>query len=136
MKKWLHLTLALAALGLLTRLPLPAKDIAKLDPVRAIYLYIENGVLTIETDTGDSGSGVSLTDAAAWMKADADREIFLETAEFLILDPAVPVTEEFFTLLRPGCQVVFSAEPPDLEVVGDYFGIHEPNLTLAKLRAE
>ena len=33
MKKWLYLAAGLAALGLLSRLPHPARDIAKLDPV-------------------------------------------------------------------------------------------------------
>ena len=57
MKKWLYLAAALTAVGILSRLPHPAKDIAKLKPVRAVYLYMELEKLHIETDTGDSGSG-------------------------------------------------------------------------------
>lgn len=135
MKKWLCPVLGLIALGLLTRLPHPSRDVAKLEPVRAVYLFMERGRLNIETDTGDSGSGRSLPEAAARMKADADQEIFLDTAEFLILDPAVPITEGFFALLRPSCKVAFSTEPPDVKTVSDYLAVHPPETTLAHLRA-
>ena len=134
MKKWLLLPGLLAA-GLLLRLPHPARDIARLEPVRAVYLYMERGMTTIETDTGTTGSGPDLESAYAALKNNADREIFLDTAEFLILTPDVPITEVFYELLRPTTQVVFSNEKPNLETVSDYLTIHPPDLTLAKLRA-
>lgn len=135
MKKWLCLILALSAVGILSRLPHPARDIAKLEPVRAVYLYMDGGRLAIQTDTGDFGSGGDLTEAAAELKSSAAGEIFLDTAEFLILDPSVPVGEDFYTLLRPSCKVVFSASAPDLPAAADYLAIHTPETTLARLRA-
>ena len=135
MKKWLYLAAALTAIGILSRLPHPAKDIAKLKPVRAVYLYMELEKLHIETDTGDSGSGRTLSEAYSDMRSGADGEIFLDTAEFLMLDPSVPVTEEFFRLLRPTCKVVYSERKPDLKAVSDYLAIHPPKTTLAHLRA-
>ena len=109
MKKWLYPAVFLAA-AILSRLPHPAVDIARLDPVRAIYLYMDGAAMTIETDSGDSGSGADLEAAYADLRNNADREIFLDTAEFLILDPNVPITEDFYELLRPTTQVVCSAE--------------------------
>lgn len=135
MKKWLYLATALTAVGILSRLPHPAKDIAKLKPVRAAYLYMESEKLHIETDTGDSGLGRTLSEAYSDMRSKADGEIFLDTAEFLILDPAICVTEDFFRLLRPACKVVQSAQKPDLKAVSDYLAIHTPKTTLAHLRA-
>ena len=135
MKKWLYLAAALTAVGILSRLPHPAKDIAKLKPVRAVYLYMESEKLHIETDTGDSGSGKTLAEAYSNMRSGADGEIFLDTAEFLILDPAICVTEDFFRLLRPACKVVYSERRPDLKAVSDYLTIHTPKTTLAHLRA-
>lgn len=136
MKKWLYLMVALAAVGILSRLPHPARDIAKLEPVRAVYIYMDAGRLSIETDTGDSGSGRNLTEATEDLRAKADGEIFLDTAEFLILDPAVPIGEDFYTLLRPSCKVAFFASPPDLTAAADYLAIHTPKITLARLRAQ
>ena len=134
MKKWLLLPGLLAA-GLLLRLPHPARDIARLEPVRAVYLCQKDGLTIIETDTGTTGTGHDLESAYAALKSNADREIFLDTAEFLILDPHVPITEAFYERLRPTAQVVFSNKKPNLETISDYLTIHPPDLTLAKLRA-
>lgn len=135
MKKWLYLIGALAAAGVLSRLPHPARDIAKLDPVRVVYLSMDGGTLCIETDTGDSGSGADLTQAAQDMKAGADGEIFLDTAEFLLLTPQVVITPEFYEHLRPSCKVCYVDAPPDLTAAADYLAVHPPETTLAHHRA-
>ena len=135
MKKWLFLAAALTAAGLLARLPHPSRDIAKLKPVRAVYLYMDHETLCIETDTGDSGSGRTLTDACGDLKSKADGEIYLDTAEFLLLAPDVSITQDFFTLLRPDCRVVCTSAVPDLKTVTDYLSAHTPKMTLTELRA-
>ena len=135
MKKWLYPAALLAAIGILSRLPHPAKDITALKPVRAVALYLDGERLQIETDTGDSGSGAALADAYSDMKSKADGEIFLDTAEFLILPPDVPITAEFYEIFRPACKLVFSDTPPDLETISDYLAIHTPEMTLARIRA-
>lgn len=135
MKKWLYLAAALTAAGILSRLPHPARDIATLEPVRAIYLFMDSGELAIETDTGDSGTGLTLADAYADMKSKADGEVFLDTAEFLLLAPNVPVENDFFTLLRPDCKVAFTEAVPDMKTVSDYLSAHPPKTSLAHLRS-
>ncbi|MBQ2919682.1 MAG: hypothetical protein IJE58_00735 [Oscillospiraceae bacterium] len=136
MKKWLYPAAVLAAIALLSRLPHPSRDISRLEPVQAVYLYMEAGELHIETDTGDHGSGHDLTEATDDMKESSDGEIFLETAEFLILDPQVPITPDFYELLRPDCRVFFTTEKPDLPAAAKYLSIHTPKTTLAHLRAQ
>lgn len=135
MRKWLFFTAALAAVGLLSRLPHPARDIADLKPVRAVWLYMEARMLRLETDTGDKGSGRDLREAAADLKARADGEIFLDTAEFLLLDPGVPIDGALFDLLRPDCKVAYASAPPDLKTISEYLNIHPPGVTLAEMRA-
>ena len=135
MKKWLIPIAALAAVAVFSRLPHPARDIADLKPVRAVYIHMEGRTLHIETDTGDFGAGADLTEASADLRAKADGEIFLDTAEFLILDPKVPIAGEIFDLLRPDCRVTFTDAPPDLEKAAAYLSQHPPKLTLARLRA-
>ena len=134
MKKWLYPAVFLAA-TILSRLPHPAVDIARLDPVRAIYLYMDGAAMTIETDSGDSGTGADLEAAYAALRTNAHREIFLDTAEFLLLDPKVPITEVFDSLLRPDCRITFTDAAPDLEKAAAYLAQHPPMLTLARLRA-
>lgn len=134
MKKRACLIAALAALLVLPRLPHPARDVSRLLPVQTVYLYIEEGLLRIETDTGDSGSGADLTEAAESLRSNASGEIFLDTAEFLILHPDVPVTEEFYAHLRPGCRIVYTTERPDLAEATQYLAVHKPAKTLADIR--
>ena len=135
MKKWLIPMAALAAVAVFSRLPHLARDIADLKPVRAVYIHMEGRTLHIETDTGDSGAGADLTESCADLRAKADGEIFLDTAEFLILDPKVPITEAFDSLLRPDCRITFTDAAPDLEKAAAYLAQHPPILTLARLRA-
>ena len=134
MKKWLIPAIVVAAVAVFSRLPHPARDIADLKPVRAVYIHMEGRTLHIETDTGDSGSGPDLAEASADLRSKADGEIFLDTAEFLILDPEVPITGEIFALLRPACRVTFTDASPDLEKAAAYLAQHPPILTLARLR--
>ena len=136
MKKWLYLLGAVAAIGLLSRLPHPARDISELKPVRVVYLYMDGKTLCVETDTGDSGSGKDLAETAADLRSRTNGEIFLETAEFLILSPEIAVTDSFYRYLRPGCRVCRAEDPPDLETVADYLTAHPPPMTLVRLRAE
>ena len=135
MKKGLYFAAAIAAVGLLARLPHPAKDISRLEPVQLVYVYEEAGSLHIETDTGAHGVGGDLSEASESMRSRADGEIFLETAEFLLLDPKVTVTDAFYALLRPGCHVCFVEEPPDLPASVQYLSAHKPTITLRDLRA-
>ena len=134
MKKWLIFAAVLTALAILSRRPHPARDVAMLEPVQAVYIYQKEKTLCIETDTGASGSGNTLTEAAADLKASASGEIFLDTAEFLLLDPRVAITADFHTLLRPTCGVTFTTAPPDLQAASEFLSVHTPERTLLELR--
>jgi hypothetical protein len=136
MKKWLVFAAAVTAVAFLSRRPHPARDVARLEPVQAVYIYQIDGVFCIETDTGAAGSGNTLTEAAADLKASASGEIFLDTAEFLLIDPEVTITADFHTLLRPTCGVTFTTAPPDLQATADYLTIHHPFATLLELRTK
>lgn len=136
MKKWLFLAAVLTAVTVLSHRPHPARDVAKLEPIQTIYVYRNGTDISIETDTGAKGTGKTLSEAAAAMKANATAELFLDTAEFLLLHPAVPITEEFHTLLRPTCKVTFTTAAPELQAASAYLTIHSPPVTLAQLRAQ
>lgn len=136
MKKWLFLAAAVAAVAILSHRPNPARDVARLEPVQAVYVCQKGGNLCIETDTGAMGCGDTLAEAASDLKTGASGEIFLDTAEFLLLAPDVSLTREFHTLLRPTCRVVWTAAQPDLQAAAAYLSIHPPKQILAQLRPE
>lgn len=135
MKRWLLLSAALAAVAILSRLPHPARDISGLEPVEVVWLHMEESGLVIETDTGAKGTGKTLSEASEDMKKTASAEIFLDTAEYLIMDPNIPVSGDCFALFRPDCKVCFTAASPDLEKAADYFRTHTPSIRLSELRA-
>lgn len=130
MKKWL--ILAVTAVAVLSRLPHPARDVGKLDPVQALYLYLENGQYRIVTDIGAEGIGKTLPDAARELMACADKKIFLDTAEYLYIPPDIPIPAELYDLLRPDTKILYTWSKPDLTRTANL----DPSGTLAGLRAE
>ena len=63
MKKYFWGILALAAVWMIPRLSHPAVDIGKLEPVETMLLTVEEQGISIKTDTGAEGYGVTLEGA-------------------------------------------------------------------------
>ena len=133
MKRW-GLLLLLGTL-LLTK-PFSATDVARLKPVDVIRVSTINGGVMVETDTGDTGNGRDLESAFANLKDTADGEIFLETADRLLISPqAVELLPELTAYLRPGCNVYVELGVVELDLVSAFLDIHEPGVTLQDHRA-
>ena len=70
------------------------------------------------------------------MKATSSGEIFLETAEHLLIDPeCMNILQDAAKLLRPSCSVCLVDGEPDLETLGDYLKLHVPSRTLMEYMA-
>lgn len=136
MRRWLYALLALAAVGTLSRLPHPAVDVGKLEPVAVVLIRAEEGQIILETDTGAIGAGEDLPAAVAELKDGASGEIFLDTADHvLLLGNVSEVIPAIWQEFRPACTVCRVAGEADLEAAAEYLAIHRPEVTLAKLRA-
>ena len=133
MKRWM----LLLALGtLLLWQPFYASDVAQLKPVEVIRVTsAPNGVL-VETDTGEIGLGENLDEAFRDLKDTASGDIFLETADRLLVSPlAVQMLPELTDYLRPGCNICVEMGEVELDKVGAFLNIHEPGVTLQDHRA-
>ena len=132
MKHWLILLsiAALTALGGL--LPFTGADVAQLKPVELVLLSREGTILTVETDTGDRGTGADLKTAFEDLKATADGQIFLETVNDLLLDESaldlLPQIVE--SQIRPSTRVVQTRGEMNPETAVDFLTVHSPNTTL------
>lgn len=135
MKQWIWFPALLAAACVLSRLPHPAVDVGKLEPVSAVQIEYRDGCYHLRTDTGASGSGGTLEEASRALSQGALGEVFLETAEYVLLDPAAPVTEELYRVLRPACRVCLAEGEVDLQEASAFLAAHPPEATLAELRA-
>lgn len=136
MKRWLWYGVIVLAVALLGGERSSGEDIGKLQPVQTVWLHCENGRLAVRTDTGETGSGDTVSQAFADLNAGAAGEIFLDTADYLL------ITEECETLLvplmeylRPSCSVCLTDGEPQLELTGSYLEIHPPEITLMKYSA-
>ena len=131
MRRWI-----IAAICLLGLFLLPEgrrTEIGNLKPVEVLLVAVKEGRIRVDTDTGDSGSGITLTSALKDMKESASGEIFLETVSYvLVTEETRFLLEELGQILRPGTEAVLAAGEVDLETVAGYLNVHTPDCSLRK----
>ena len=136
MKKWLWMLAGLMAAAALGSGETAGTDVGKLQPVQVVCLARLDGIVSVCTDTGEQGTGPDLKSAVENMKACAAGEIFLETADHLLLMPdCLELLEEAAALLRPSCTLCLLDGEPNMERIGPFLDLHAPAVTLMEYRA-
>lgn len=129
MKKWIWL----AALALLL-LPRRGTEVGELLPVETLLIEKEAGQYVVSVDTGGSARGQSLEAAVEAMRASAPGEMFLDTADYVLLTrdtlDCVPLLAD---LVRPAARVYMVDKGPDLEKIGPFLRTHGPDAPLFRL---
>ena len=110
-------------------------DINRLEPVCLVRMQYSEGKYTLETDTGSRGTGNNPEEAVTNLRESAGGVVFLDTAEFLLIDENMQVREEIYDLLRPSCRVCAARGNMDLPQATEYLQVHKPRLRLRELRA-
>lgn len=81
--------------------PVDRLDIAKLEPVEAVAVYMEDGLITLQTDGEDIGRGTTAQEALADLKENALAVIYLDTADYLLIgDGAETAAKDLRQYLR------------------------------------
>ncbi len=128
MKRWI-LLLVLGALLLWQ--PFSASDMAQLKPVEVIRVTTAPSGILVETDTGEMGMGNNLKEAFTDLKNTSSGDIFMETADRLLISPmAVELLPELTDYLRPACNICVDMGEAELASVNAFLSIHEPGVTL------
>lgn len=136
MKKWIVYVLALAAIPVLSFGGLGGEDVGKLSPVQAVMLRSEEDGLRILTDGGQTGWGKDVTSAMEDLNETSSARVFLDTADYLLLEPGTEVwLTQLKQHLRPSCSVCFVSAPVDLTEAATYLQLHQPSLTLTQYEA-
>lgn len=136
MKRWVWYIGIIAIVAALSGKTSAGTDVAKLQPVQVVYLTCPEGQIVIETDTGDWGNGETLKEALQDMKATSSREVFLDTADYLLISQGcVDLLPAMMKQLRPSCSVCFTDGVPDMERAGVFLQQHAPQITLMQYRA-
>lgn len=137
MKLWLWLALAGVVAAVLGFMPFERTDVAKLRPVEVIAVSVHEGNIEVDTDTDASGTGEDLNVAFENMKKTTPGNVFLDTADFLLLEPGCEdLLPELTAYLRPGCQICLCIGKLDMEKAAMFLRSHEPGITLQAYRAE
>ena len=136
MKRWLWCAGALLFTAVLGGMPFAGTDIAKLQPVEVLRVQKDGDMISVELDTGDSGKGTTLEAALQDLKESTPGKVFLETADYLLINGEAEVLlESLAEYLRPACGVCLEAGEAKLEEAAQFLGVHEPGLTLQEYRA-
>lgn len=136
MKHWGWFIGAVAITVALGFMPFRGTDIAKLQPVELIRVqHMPDGFLIV-TDTGNVGRGTDLESAFRDLKETASGEVFLETAEYLLIGHQETIyLRQLAKWLRPACKVCCTEDAVDLKQAISYLRIHDPQRTLQQWRA-
>ncbi len=137
MKRWLLYLIIIAVISFLGISPFQRTDIAQLAPVEVVWLSSEKGRLCLQTDTQDVGYGTDVQSALENMMQTTAGTIFLETADYLIIEQGQEqFLEQIYSVLRPSCMVCVAAQMPKLDAAAEFLRVHEPEVTLRQLRNE
>lgn len=130
MKSWIWYVVAVV-LPLAVFAPFRESDIAQLKPIELVYIQCSAEGVRVETDTGDFGMGPDLNAAFVDLKACANGDVFLETADYLLVSPEGAVLlPQLAEYLRPACQVCVIVGNVDLEKTAEWLAAHKPDITL------
>ena len=122
MKLMLYITLAALALAA----PLERTDVGKLRPVEVVSVAVREGNYLIRTDTGDRGAGATLEEAVNDLWDRAPGIIYLDTAEYLLLEDETAQMDGLHQILKPGIRVCAAEPGICLDGSGQYLDVHRP----------
>ena len=113
-------------------LPLRGVDVGKLLPVEVIHIYKEEDMILIRTDVDASGRGATLGEAIHNLKGTTPGIIFMDTADYLLIDEtAEEEIEGLKEYLKSSIRVCRTEREVDLTEAAAFLSVHKPG---AKLR--
>ena len=105
--------------------PVKPSNIGQLHPVQVVSVYKENNWVVIETDTEDRGIGGSALQALQNLKDTTSGNIYLDTAEYLLLTKDTQEEVEALRAeLKDSVQLCMCAKQVDLAAAGKYLSVH------------
>lgn len=135
MKRWMIFLGMMVVAGLMLRLPHPATDLSELEPVEVVLVRQAQNGIEVETDTGAIGRGADLTAAVDDLEEHSMGKVFLDTADYLLLELNDTDYEQFYSVFRPGCHVCLADGVEDLSQAGVFLQTHKPQNSLIQIQA-
>lgn len=121
----MRILLYVVILALLFFAPLEKKDVAKLLPIEAVAVYMEQNEVTLETDTEYKGRGADVASALDNLKENTPAVIYLDTAEYLIIsEDALSEIETLKKFLKPNVRVCVADVCGRVKDAAKYLEVH------------
>lgn len=112
-------------------------DAAKLAPAQLVYVQTEGQTVTVRTDMGNMGLGENLEEAFADLERTTPGKIFLDTADYLLVDSeSTKLLPELKGWLKGNCLVCTSETVKDLPGAAGYLDAHPPGTKLKHCTGE
>jgi hypothetical protein len=136
MKKWILYLAILAAIPVMSYGGFGGEDVGKLYPVQTVMISPEKEGVRILTDGGQLGLGKNIEGAMKNLHNTANVRIFLDTADYLLLEPGMEMwLPQLKQYLRPSCCVCHVSVSVDPAEATAYLQLHQPNLSLTQYEA-
>ena len=135
MRRWIVYLMALFITAAVGILPFRGTDVGKLLPVETVRLTKQDDKILLETDTAGYGIGNDIQSALENLKATAMGNVFLDTADYLIVTPGgEDLLLELYAFLRPNCSICIQLGNAEVAKITEFLENHEPELTLQEYR--
>ncbi len=120
-----RIVIYIAALALLTLAPVQEAELGKMRPVEVVLVYLQNDILALSTDTGDTGQGPDVRTALENLKATTPGIIYLDTAEYLLVaQDAETAAEQLKSHLKKSVKVCAADPQIDLKAAAEFLPVH------------
>ena len=122
MKRWLLYGILFSAAVLV---PVNRADVGKLHPVQTVSISYHNEQVVLQTDTGEMGVGETTELALENLKQTAPAIIYLDTAEFLLVEEnALRYVADLRRFLESSIRVCLVEPEVELDQASKYLQIH------------
>ena len=110
----------------------PGTDIGMLIPVETVFIQKQGEEIVIQTDSGDRGAGATMKQATEDLKEKADGVIYLDTADYLILNREAEVLlPQLQNNQKQEVTLCEADEQIDVEKATSFLRAHTPQLKLS-----
>lgn len=121
----------IAAALLVPKRPL---ELGKLKPVEVIRIEQVGEQFVVETDTGDSGRGATVSQAVWNLRETTAGTVYMDTAEYVLLPADERVLVQIAPHLRGSVRLCHWQGEIKLEETGKYLDVHKPSVMLKQYK--
>lgn len=120
----MRMILYIVILALLFLAPVQRLDVAKLEPVQTVAVYMNDVDVVLETDTGNKGEGTGVEAALADLEENTPGVIYLDTAQYLLVsERAISYVDSLRKYLSPSVMICLWDENGSVKDAAQYLDV-------------